>query len=150
MKLRQQLLACCCLASFATGFAGCGSSGPTTVEVTGTVTYNNSPVAGAAVMFQGGTGRPATGETDSQGKFTLRTFGADDGAVPGEYVVTITKVESVPPGQPGGDAGREPPTSTRTPPKSLIPMKYNDAKTSGLKETVSESGPNDFTFNLTD
>lgn len=138
----------------AVGLASCGSDRPATVEVKGKVTYKNQPVEGAAVMFQSTTGKPATGETDAEGNFTLRTFGANDGAVPGDYVVTITKVESVPPGQPGSDpgrdAGREPPTSTRTPPKSLIPLKYNDTKTSGLKQTVTEDGPNEFAFELTD
>ena len=150
MKLRHRFLTCCCLAPLVAGVAGCGPDTPTTVEVMGTVTYKNQPVEGAAVMFQSTTGKPATGETDSQGKFKLRTFGENDGAIPGEYVVTITKMESVPPGQPGGDPGREPPTSTRKPPQSLIPLKYNDAKNSGLKETVTEAGPNDFTFELAD
>jgi hypothetical protein len=127
--------------------SGCGPSRPATVPVKGTVTYNGEPVEGAAVVFFG-TGRQATGETNSEGIFSLQTYEPNDGAIPGEYTVTIAKVESAP--ESSGDPGREPPKVSATPPKSLIPKKYADPKDSELKETVTPGAPNEFTFELKD
>jgi hypothetical protein len=77
---------------------GCSKSG--TVRVEGIVTLDNQPVPEATVLFipEGGTGQPAHGMTDENGKFQLTTFKENDGALPGAYKVTVTK--SVPPPQP--------------------------------------------------
>src|SRR4051812_26076120 len=72
-----------------------GPSGPSTVPVTGTVTFNGSPVEGAMVTFiPAGTDDPRVGsqaETDYDGRYQLRThIGAGkfkDGVVPGAYLV---------------------------------------------------------------
>lgn len=127
---------------------GCGSGRPQTVAVTGTVTYKGDPVENAAVVFFKDKGAPpATGQTDASGVFTLTTFEPNDGAVPGEYVVTVAKVESAP--EVEGD-GRIPPPQSDKPPKSLIPVKYSEPNASDLKETVSAPGPNEITLELTD
>lgn len=72
---------------------GCGDDGPTLVNVTGTVTQNNKPLEGAAVMFMPDPGspdaRPAEDTTGPDGNFKLRT-GTRFGAVPGKYHVVIT------------------------------------------------------------
>lgn len=75
---------------------GCGGSGP--VPVTGKVTVDGVPVAGAGVLFtpKGG-GRPAHGETKADGTYELTTARPGDGALPGEYVVTIVWDEPVHP-----------------------------------------------------
>lgn len=95
---------------------GCGakSSSLTTVPVSGHVTYNGSPVDGAVVAFspkEGGTGFAASGTTNSEGQYKLVTYESAakplTGAVPGEYVVTITKIEH--------DAGALPKTGSMTP-----------------------------------
>jgi hypothetical protein len=78
---------------------GCHSkNGP--VDVEGVVLLDNEPVAEATVLFipEGGTGQPAHGMTDENGKFRLSTFQENDGALAGAYKVTVTK--SVPPPQP--------------------------------------------------
>src|SRR5262245_38305869 len=78
---------------------GCHSkNGP--VDVEGVVLLDNEPVAEATVLFipEGGTGQPAHGMTDENGKFRLSTFEENDGALAGDYKVTVTK--SVPPPQP--------------------------------------------------
>ena len=127
---------------------GCGSGRPKTVVVTGTVTYKGDPVEDASVVFFKDKGAPpATGQTDASGTFTLTTFEPNDGAVPGDYVVTVAKVESAPDIT---DDGRLPPPPSDKPSKSLIPMKYSEPKSSGLKETVDAPGPNEFSFYLTD
>ena len=78
---------------------GCSSSNKP-VEVNGVVLLDNEPVAEATVLFipDGNVGQPAHGMTDENGKFQLTTFKENDGAIPGNYKVTVTK--SVPPPQP--------------------------------------------------
>lgn len=61
---------------------GCGPSRPTTVPVSGTVLLDGEPVESAAVIFSSVEGgRPATGITDAQGRFRLRTFDGNDGVL---------------------------------------------------------------------
>ena len=68
---------------------GCGHSNLTPVE--GVVTLDGKPLSGTTVSFMPtGEGRPATGQTDADGKFRLTTFTTYDGALPGEYKVVIT------------------------------------------------------------
>lgn len=134
------------------GFVGCsaGSSNPKTYPVTGTVTKGGKPVSGAQIVFvsveQGGQSAFAT--TDGEGKYQLMTFEPNDGAIPGTYVIKVSKYES-------GVA----PTTTETrnltpeeesklynpdekappPPKNELPQKYASEVTSGLKHTVPSS-----------
>lgn len=53
------------------GFAGCGDDTPPLGEVTGIVTLDGQPLEGVIVVFKPEVGRPATGTTDAQGKYTL-------------------------------------------------------------------------------
>jgi hypothetical protein len=123
---------------------------PDTAPVTGVVTLDGKPVEGASVSFQAQEGQhSAFGQTNAEGRYQLTTFVSGDGAVPGKYVVTIRKTESV-----GGNAvpqddpnyGKQP----LIPPtiKFIVPEKYSNPKTSGLTATVSE-GENDIPFELT-
>lgn len=51
------------------------------------------PVAGATVTVKPDDpdGRGATGRTDDDGKYRMTTFAVNDGGIPGEYSVTVTK-----------------------------------------------------------
>jgi hypothetical protein len=65
-----------------------------TYSVTGEILVNGKPVRDAAIAFhptKKSEGRVSTsrGITDSEGKFTLTTFVAGDGAPEGEYIVTV-------------------------------------------------------------
>jgi hypothetical protein len=74
-------------------FAASGCSGRGPVPVSGVVTVEGGgPLAEVNVTFLpiSGKGRPATGQTDSEGYFQLTTYQPDDGALPGEYKVTIS------------------------------------------------------------
>jgi hypothetical protein len=153
------LAAVCCL-------CGCGGGGdsdrPETYPVTGTVTYNGAPVEGASVTFspnvpisqvgQGGA-RGAFGVTDAEGKYQLTTFAPQDGALPGEYRVSIMKYEGVEPLPPDyneeEDYEAPDPNAQDTPRKSLIPEKYASAGTSGFTVTVKEE-QNEQDFPLAD
>jgi hypothetical protein len=120
-------------------FAGCG---PGTAPVNGTITYKGQPVADAIVIFtpsSGGTNaKIARGMTDAQGKFTLGTDEPGDGAVPGEYTVSLTPNLPEPA---EGDYSAAPP-----PP---FPARYTNATGSDLKAKV-KAGSNDFPLELKD
>lgn len=118
------------------------------------MTYKSAPVEGAHVTFasaQGG--RPAFGVTDAQGVAQLSTYGDKDGAIPGQYQVTVrkTKIEGETPVDPNDPSAMAPnPLAKPTVTIDLLPKKYGSAATSGLQATVTESGPNTFDFPLTD
>lgn len=85
--------------------SGCGSSDqPDVVPVSGVVHEAGSPVADATVTFMPSTGRPSTGRTDSEGRFTLRYTTSVDGAMVGTHQVTIAKGGSMPGPPPGASA----------------------------------------------
>lgn len=123
----------------AVGFAllvGCGPSGPAMVPVSGTVTLDGTPVEGASVMLAPtATGRPAQGTTDAAGKFQLTTDKPGDGAVEGEYEVTVTGVRTTGAAvNPDGTSGD--PSQYRE--EWFLPKKYARRDTSGLRQTVAK------------
>lgn len=126
---------------------GCtGNGGPKTVPVSGVVNYKGEPVSGAGVTFSPPEGRPAIGTTDENGRFELVTSVTRHGAVPGEYAVTIVKMETRDP-QVAEDAR----PGQRLPPlENLLPGKYAEPTASDLQVTVTASGPNKFEFDLSD
>lgn len=136
---------------------------PARAATTVTVTYRGAPVEGATVTLHplSPDGKAAFGRTDAQGRATLGTFDSGDGAIPGEYLVTVVKPESGQESAPNnaGDIGAMPanPTTGAAPslsgasgPRHLLPAKYADTKTSGLKVTVNAEGKNDLTVTLED
>lgn len=68
---------------------GCGGDG--TKPVRGKLTVDGRPLAKAGIVFTplGPGGRTAYAETGEDGSYTLKTFQPGDGALPGEYRVTI-------------------------------------------------------------
>lgn len=133
--------------------AGCGGSSRAikTDLVEGTVTFEGKPVANGTVNFSpvnSGVGNPAYGNTDEQGKYKLQTLlgKADAGTTPGEYIVTISKYDSIPTGKKvKGDDGN---MYDETISKPGIPEAYMDRTKTPLKRTVV-SGKNTFDFALT-
>jgi len=118
------------------------SGGSGLSSVSGKVTYKGKPVPKGTVAFQSTKpdGRNATGAILEDGSYTLQTENPGDGALPGDYNVTISARDDVildyQPLKP-------------VPPKRLAPAKYEQAETSGLKATV-KSGSNTINFDLTD
>ena len=120
---------------------GCGQKGPRLVPVTGTVTLDGQPVAHAGILFTPvECGPPASGTTDEQGQFRLRTVNRE-GAVTGEHRVAVTKSETT-----GvGDFGAVGPEGITV--IWHVPEKYSRPKTSGLEAAVDDDG-GEFTFEL--
>jgi hypothetical protein len=140
---RSVVMAALCLFAL----AGCGGTkaGPATVEVTGTVTLNGTPIEGASIVFSPDIGSDehrlaSQAMTDSEGRFKLTTHVGGgkfkSGIVPGKYLVAVTKLDT---------AGAK---NIYSPPKNLLPPKYADAKTSQLKADVAAGQANDFQFPL--
>lgn len=136
-----------------TTMGGCGKSSllDGVVPVSGKVTYQGQPVDGAIVTFIPlGTQRAATGRTDASGLYRLSTLEADDGAMPGDYQVTIAKTEVS--GTRDSEEDAPPPViNSGLPPiytKELVPVKYKNAQLSGLTAQVSDSGANELSFDL--
>jgi len=123
----------------ATPILGCGSGKPNAVPVTGVVTLDGNPVEKAAVMLMPVDsktgGQPASGVTDGQGNFTLKTEKVGPGALPGAYQVTVIKKETtgILPGQNGVEGGIAPGGIKE---KWIIPKKYSMPNESGLKVEV--------------
>ena len=134
---------------------GCGeSAGEPTVAVTGTVTQKGTPVEGAIVSFIGADGQTAVGLTDAAGKYSLTTRKKDDGAIPGDYKVSVTKFDGPKPTAGGTTQLKEGELHSADytgeeaeapPPQNLLPAKYAHPDTSGFTATVSAGGtPHNF------
>jgi hypothetical protein len=130
---------------------GCGaendSSGPPVFPVTGVVKLNGQPVVGADIVFQLKDGSGSSfGRTNASGQYQLTTRRSNDGAPPGDYVVSITKAEDAPAPEaatiPQDSPNYNPYVGKGAPPKpkakSGVPAQYGDAKTSGLTARVAE------------
>ncbi|MEZ6135689.1 MAG: carboxypeptidase-like regulatory domain-containing protein [Pirellulaceae bacterium] len=139
------------LASLAGLMLGC-SSGPVAdysklglVEISGTVTLDGTPIAGAAVMLMDAEERYSFGVTDSTGKYRLMLNSEKSGVVPGEKRVEISTTrnplgEGASSGEQGeleeeGDPDASPAKSTNSGEK--IPACYNSK--SKLRVTITES-----------
>jgi hypothetical protein len=149
-------------------FVGCSADDGlgSRYSVSGTVKYKGAPVPKATINFSPSgkdTAKPGASGTVTDGNFTLTTLTPGDGALPGEYKVTISareaddarlkeetakfakkhgmgKMEIVP---------QEIMAKVRSEWKPTIPVKYENPQTSELKATVKEES-NSFTFELTD
>lgn len=142
--------------------SGCGEGGgATTVKVKGVVMAGGKAVDGAVITFYSKSGgEAASGRTDAEGKFQLTTRKPNDGAVPGDYIVTVaksggeTEAVSYDPSKGGAMSPdyikqmQNAAKAKKEPVKGSLPAKYASIKDSGLVRTVTESGPNEFDFDL--
>jgi len=121
------------------------SDDPTTSPVTGLVTFDGSPVAGAIVTFSPKAGSSATAaqtKTDAEGKFDVQIFldmgkRTQRGLMPADYQISIIQMKN-----PSGEVLRI------MTPKNLLPKKYASLQTSGLETTVSADGKNEILLEL--
>jgi len=147
---------------------GCSPSGGETIDteyVEGIVTLDGQPVEGATVTFMPvtqGQGVSAVGKSDAEGKVKLTAVGAGAGktgeagagTVEGEYYVGVIKTEAEDEltEEEAEEQGVELPEQTGPPTEGkityIVPKKYGDPKTSGIKVTVKK-GENTVPIELT-
>lgn len=129
------------LAAFVLGLAGCGGDPLQRQAVSGTVTFKGKPLATGSIEFFPADPGVGTGSGAPIGD-GLFQIAKDKGLSPGNYKVRVNApdhVSQAPGGAPGSD-------SAGTPPKELIPAKYNANTT--LTAEVKKGAENVFTFNL--
>ena len=121
-----------------------------TVNISGTLTLDGNPVAGASVIFRprSESGISAGGTTDARGRFTVTSrIGGEvaRGVKEGEYDITFSKVkmeESLP-------STNERAGNVQSEVVYEIPQKYEDPQTSGLAPIrVEARGEKNFVFEL--
>jgi len=134
---------------------GCSSGGIPVQSVTGKITYNGEPVAGATVVFTSADafGHSAGAITAADGTYVLETHAAQrPGATVGDFHVFVSKAiaidrlgnEFLCDSQPLGPSGR-PET------KHLLPLRYSGMNGAPAQFTATvEKGRNVFDFNLED
>ena len=139
---------------------GCGDGYPPRVPVSGTVTFQGKPVGNANVTFlsTASNGKSASGQTDEAGNYQLTSYSPNDGAIPGDYIVTVTVIDmsgsnlDVAGSDDLGDnytAMMDSAASSR--PKTQpggLPEKYSDASQTDLKQTVASEEPVVIDLNL--
>ena len=115
---------------------GCGRSLPSTVD--GAVTFNGKAVPRGTIAFspRDEQGTAAYAAIQSDGNYRLRT-GQTRGLAPGDYIITIQATEL---------QTREESLTLKMP-KSIIPTRYADRRTSGLSAAVA-AGANRIDLNL--
>ncbi len=117
---------------------GCGESRVATYPVSGGVKFDSGEaVSLGMVEFRPNAGGPiARGKLDQFGRFKLRTFVADDGAVVGEYQIVV--VQHLPPASsaaaPAEHAEHE---------SMLVAPEFASYATSGLTAVVKPGESND-------
>ncbi|WP_417385876.1 hypothetical protein [Gimesia sp.] len=142
LLLRNRTISChntCLLMLFcAVCLTGCGSGVTETPrgDISGTVTFQETPVTeGTVNFFSGKTGIAAGAKLDEEGHFSI-----PDGIEIGSYMISITPpyVEE-PPGL----------SSVESKPREFknIPAKYRTGETSGLTAEV-KSGENHYEFKM--
>lgn len=125
--------------------AGCSGTG--LVPTTGKATLKGKGIKGAVVVFHPKdatiTSQRPSGVTDENGAFSLTT-GPENGAPPGDYVVTITWPEE-PKAAKGKGFSTE---NTQEEAPDRLERKYADPKTSKLTATVNSGATTVPTFEL--
>ena len=134
---------------------GCQDKMGGTYPVTIKVTLDGKPLEGARILLSEVSGsQSAVGVTDASGVASIKsTEGGWGGVFPGEYDVVMKKTEvttsSTPP--PGTEVDRSAPPEDQvySISRELLPAKYGNAKTSGLK--VSHANKKEhFEFDLSE
>jgi hypothetical protein len=155
--LRCRLSLACLVGAFLLSTAGCGGS-IKTYKVRGTVTLDGEALPNATVVFHPQTegARSAAGTTDAQGNFTLTTVATNDGAMAGEYKVTVQYKDQATAEELGADDGSEKknlkgmfmkfekiaktPAKKKPKPKYVVPDKYGNPSSTPFTEKVPTSG----------
>ena len=142
--VNSSLFARLALLTAVVAIVGCGGGGGVDLApVTGTITENGKPLAGADVTFMptGDVGSPSAGTTDESGNFELKYNDGRVGAVLGSHQVVIT-LGGGPTSEPAEGGGEE--EGMAGPMVMSEPVEYYKAA------EVTSDGENSFTFEVTE
>jgi hypothetical protein len=120
---------------FLLSLAGCGFSDGL-YSVTGQVTYKGEPLEHGSIVFVSPKSRQITGDIERGEIVRVSTISEDDGIAEGEYMVGITARD------------RSEKYKNSMAPPSIIPIRYADASTSGLKATIQPNKKNVLRYEL--
>lgn len=122
--------------------SGCGRDGGTDraarAPVSGKMTLDNRPLAGAKVVFtpSGSTvGNSVAAYTDAEGQYQFKSIQGAAGVPPGEYKVVVSRRLL--------EDGALPPPGTKTaeaPVRESLPPSYSNPDVTTLTATVTEQG----------
>jgi hypothetical protein len=132
--------------------AGCGAQladAPKTVPVSGTVTVDGQPIAGATVRFlpTSNDRHGAAGTTDDKGHYQLYV-GNNPGAMPGDYKVTIQYYVNKKDGTPVVITPEMDMETISVDIKPALPAMYADPNNTGLTFDVPAKGTDQADFKL--
>jgi hypothetical protein len=129
------------------------SLGAPTYPVRGQVLVDGVATPGVTIMFvpkDGQNIQTASGRSDEQGRYVLGTAASNDGAMEGDYIITVQKTQTEASGMTRDQTASfmqnsYRPDSDETAPKSkdLLPVKYKSSKTSDLTYSV-QKGKNEY------
>jgi hypothetical protein len=132
MRMGLRFLGIACVLSFMGGCGPPGAKTPSFYPVKGQVLLDGRPVQFAIVSLSpkgvdDDEGPPATGQTNANGEFSIRTMMGPgyDGALPGEYWISLSAPRKAP-----EDANGAKPTA--------IPQKYRNPRTAKIPVSVGE------------
>ena len=106
------------------------------VPAEGTVTLKGKPLESGTIQLYPDKGRSASGSI-VDGKFTLTTYEANDGAVPGMHKVVVTAYKEV-----------KPKGATEPEQKLITPEKYSNPDASTLTIEIPTGGKKDLDIKL--
>lgn len=121
------------------GVAGCGTDHPRTYPVSGVARFSDGgPVRSGYVELIPDAGGPsARGRIDSQGRFVVGTYAAQDGAAAGEYSVLVT--QHVQPLSPERARALGPEHAEHAGAPHRVSLRYASRTSTDLRCTVKES-----------
>ena len=106
----------------AVSLSGCDDGRPKRVSVSGTVLIDGEPLSKGIVQFVPDNARPAGGEIDEEGHFTLTCYDDKDGVVLGTHRVMVAAKEMI----------------SESEVRWLAPPKYANYSRSGLSYEITE------------
>lgn len=105
--------------------SGCGNNRPALKKVSGQVLLDGKPLTTGSIRLAPANMRPAYGNLDGEGRFTLTTYKLDDGVAYGTHPVAVSSYKISGP-------------DDRQIRQWFVPPKYGDPKSSGLTATIDD------------